>query len=137
MQSSDFESDLEVGVAQVLEDERYAARALWWERSGLLNPEHHAVHMVRLLGAYRVEDKFAKYYLGIDTAALSSRWYLRIDDDSQTKVSGLIEALDRNYNWTLHLHCRENHALYAAPFWGAVTSILDELGLSHIYEWGL
>lgn len=76
--------------------------------------------------------KIYAYYHNIELADLGrSRWFLRVDDDTSTNLSGLIHALDASYSFTEAHHLitwqtRAEHLSEPFPSW------LNELGAGHI-----
>ena len=76
--------------------------------------------------------KIYSYYNALSLSDLgSSRWFLRVDDDSSTDIGGLLASLDQSYAW------RDAHHLIAWPAKGEHLSDpfprwLEELGCGHV-----
>jgi len=76
--------------------------------------------------------KIYSYYNALSLSDLgSSRWFLRVDDDSSTDIGGLVASLDQSYAW------RDPHHLIAWPAKGEHLADpfprwLEELGCGHV-----
>ena len=145
--------DIEICLP-VFQQAKWRARLEAFRRQGLLNTSGVRTRLVLLAGIQRdaglglgwpVDDvcvlpasmddaagKIYSYYSNLSLADIGrARWFLRVDDNSSTDVSGLVHSLDQSYLWREphHLMARTSQSTHLSdplPQW------LQELGCGHV-----
>jgi hypothetical protein len=126
--------DIEFVVPISLKEEKYATRAETFLKYGLINIENKQIlltlicfeserdDMQSLVASFgKVENtkivtsdghhpavKIYQYLSNYDTN--NARWMAKVDDDSITDVSTLVDKLDQHYDWTKDYHIISNPA---------------------------
>ena len=143
--------DLEIALAVNIQNDRYAKRLADFKKHGLMNLGNVKVALKLLAGTNKIEPSWTG---NIDVEVISSesdhpatkichyysqinpnhaKWFIKVDDDSATDVSGLFNILNKWFNY------EEKHYLIGNIDNGEYqveTTLLKEMGLdeSNIYH---